>query len=152
MTATVHERFLSHAWQSQTVICCVYQIAWTVTNHIRKFTEYITAIIFINVRFRRPSGFCLHAAGKQLTVRRQHGCKRNSEYHCRVSGHNVPYVACATESGRGKATQEGEKAVRSSNDVHNCPQYSNLLFILCFLCTLLGTKELVIFLAKSALI
>jgi len=63
--ATMHESFLSHAWRSQTVSCCAYQIVRTVTNHIRKITDYTTAIIRINLRFRLPSGFCLYAAGKQ---------------------------------------------------------------------------------------
>jgi len=34
----------------------------------------------------------------------QHGCKRIPESRCSGSGYNMPYVNCATGSGRGKAT------------------------------------------------
>jgi len=44
--------------------CCAYQILWTVTNHIRNITDYTTAIICINLRFCRPSGVSLYAAGR----------------------------------------------------------------------------------------
>jgi hypothetical protein len=140
----MHESFLSHAWWSQTVSCCVYQILWTVTNHIRNITDYTTTIICINLRFLPPSGFCLYAAGKPWTLRRQHECKRISENHCRVSGYNLPYATCATGSGRGKV-KEGENVFCPSSYVHNCPMYSNLLFIRCLLCSLMGIKVLVIF-------